>query len=110
MAELSLRGISKSYGATSVMEGLSLDVNDGEFIVLVGPSHYERFEGVAIISLPDDLSRFEPPHVEIAQGVAQQAAGIINQLRVTDAERLARQNTEMLLELARKTESYDELP
>ncbi|HEV7277383.1 MAG TPA: sn-glycerol-3-phosphate ABC transporter ATP-binding protein UgpC [Devosiaceae bacterium] len=38
MAELSLRGISKSYGATSVMEGLSLDVTDGEFIVLVGPS------------------------------------------------------------------------
>jgi multiple sugar transport system ATP-binding protein len=38
MADLSLRHISKSYGSTSVMENLTLDVHDGEFVVLVGPS------------------------------------------------------------------------
>ncbi len=38
MAELSLRNIQKRYGATTVLENVSLDVADGEFIVLVGPS------------------------------------------------------------------------
>ncbi|MDC9823094.1 sn-glycerol-3-phosphate ABC transporter ATP-binding protein UgpC [Devosia sp. ZB163] len=38
MAELSLRNIQKRYGATTVLESISLDVADGEFIVLVGPS------------------------------------------------------------------------
>ncbi|WP_374619323.1 ABC transporter ATP-binding protein [Devosia sp.] len=38
MAELSLRNIAKRYGSTTVLENVSLDVADGEFIVLVGPS------------------------------------------------------------------------
>ena len=38
MAELSLQNIEKRYGPTRVLHGVSLDINDGEFIVLVGPS------------------------------------------------------------------------
>ena len=38
MATVEFRGIGKSYGSVRVMEGLSLDVADGEFIVLLGPS------------------------------------------------------------------------
>ena len=38
MAGLSLRNISKHYGAVSVIRDLDLDVRDGEFLVLVGPS------------------------------------------------------------------------
>ena len=38
MANLSLRNLTKSYGATQVLHGISLDVADGEFVVLVGPS------------------------------------------------------------------------
>ena len=38
MAELSLRNISKRFGDLAVVHDLSLDVADGEFIVLVGPS------------------------------------------------------------------------
>ncbi|MET3925464.1 sn-glycerol-3-phosphate ABC transporter ATP-binding protein UgpC [Devosia sp. 2618] len=38
MAELSLRNIEKRYGPTKVLQDVSLDVSDGEFIVLVGPS------------------------------------------------------------------------
>ena len=38
MATLSLQDIHKSYGATAVIHGVSIDVNDGEFIVIVGPS------------------------------------------------------------------------
>ena len=38
MADLSLRNISKTFGTTPVVENLSLDIADGEFVVLVGPS------------------------------------------------------------------------
>ena len=38
MANLSLRNLTKSYGATEVLHGISLDVEDGEFVVFVGPS------------------------------------------------------------------------
>lgn len=67
----------------------------------------DQIEGIAIINVPEDLERFERLHVEIAQSVAQQAAGIINHLRSTDAERQARQNTEMLLELSRTFSSAE---
>jgi multiple sugar transport system ATP-binding protein len=38
MADLSLKNIAKNYGDLQIVENLSLDVADGEFIVLVGPS------------------------------------------------------------------------
>ena len=38
MGKVSLRGISKSYGAVDVIKGIDLEVNEGEFLVFVGPS------------------------------------------------------------------------
>jgi sn-glycerol 3-phosphate transport system ATP-binding protein len=38
MAAISLHDVKKSYGRTEVIHGVSLDVADGEFIVIVGPS------------------------------------------------------------------------
>lgn len=38
MANLSLRSLTKTYGATKVLHGIDLDVADGEFLVFVGPS------------------------------------------------------------------------
>lgn len=38
MANLVLRNLTKSYGTTKVLHGISLDVADGEFVVFVGPS------------------------------------------------------------------------
>ena len=38
MANLALRNLTKSYGTTEVLHGISLDVADGEFVVFVGPS------------------------------------------------------------------------
>jgi multiple sugar transport system ATP-binding protein len=38
MATISLRNVRKSYGRTEVIHGVSFDVADGEFIVIVGPS------------------------------------------------------------------------
>ncbi len=38
MAEVRIRDLQKSYGATAVVHGVSVDIPDGEFVVLVGPS------------------------------------------------------------------------
>ena len=38
MGSVALRHIRKSYGAVEVLHGVDLDVEDGEFVVLVGPS------------------------------------------------------------------------
>jgi multiple sugar transport system ATP-binding protein len=38
MATVSFQKVEKSFGATKVIHGLSFDIHDGEFVVLVGPS------------------------------------------------------------------------
>ena len=38
MASIQFKELRKSYGDTEVVHGLSLDIADGEFIVIVGPS------------------------------------------------------------------------
>ena len=38
MATISLDNIRKSFGKTEVIHGVSIDIDDGEFIVIVGPS------------------------------------------------------------------------
>ncbi|MEY2653008.1 MAG: hypothetical protein RLZZ524_35 [Pseudomonadota bacterium] len=38
MGQVTLRQIRKSYGRTEVIQGIDLDVRDGEFLVFVGPS------------------------------------------------------------------------
>ena len=38
MGQVSLRGVRKQFGATEVVAGIDLEIQDGEFLVLVGPS------------------------------------------------------------------------
>ncbi len=38
MAEVKLVDVHKTHGTTSVIRGVSIDIQDGEFVVLVGPS------------------------------------------------------------------------
>ena len=38
MAQVTVRGLRKAYGAVEVIHGLDIDIADGEFVVLVGPS------------------------------------------------------------------------
>ena len=38
MATVELKDVKKSYGKTEVIHGVSVDIEDGEFIVIVGPS------------------------------------------------------------------------
>ncbi len=38
MAEISLQGVTKSFGKTEVIHPTDITINDGEFVVMVGPS------------------------------------------------------------------------
>ena len=38
MAEVTVRNVVKRYGTVQVMHGVSVDIEDGQFVVLVGPS------------------------------------------------------------------------
>jgi multiple sugar transport system ATP-binding protein len=38
MGQVSLRGVRKSYGSVEIIQGVDLEVADGEFMVFVGPS------------------------------------------------------------------------
>jgi multiple sugar transport system ATP-binding protein len=38
MASVTIRDVRKAYGTTQVIHGVSIDIADGEFVILVGPS------------------------------------------------------------------------
>jgi multiple sugar transport system ATP-binding protein len=38
MANVSIREVRKSFGSTQVLHGVSVEIEDGEFVILVGPS------------------------------------------------------------------------
>ncbi len=38
MAKISLRNLRKSYGSIEVLHGVDMEIEDGEFVVIVGPS------------------------------------------------------------------------
>lgn len=38
MAEINIRKVGKTYGKTTIMDGVSLDIHNGEFVVILGPS------------------------------------------------------------------------
>ncbi|MFC5487108.1 ATP-binding cassette domain-containing protein [Microvirga aerilata] len=38
MASVEIQNVKKAYGAAQVIHGVSVDIRDGEFVILVGPS------------------------------------------------------------------------
>src|SRR6478736_8743055 len=38
MADITIRGLRKSYGRSEIVHGIDLDISDGEFVVVLGPS------------------------------------------------------------------------
>ena len=38
MASVVIRDLLKTFGSTQIIKGVSVDIADGEFVVLVGPS------------------------------------------------------------------------
>ena len=56
MASLRIRRLHKAYGAVAVLQGIDLDVADGEFVVLVGPSGCGKSTLLRMIAGLDDMS------------------------------------------------------
>jgi multiple sugar transport system ATP-binding protein len=72
MADVQLRDVVKTYGALQVVHGVTLDVRNGEFIVLVGPSGCGKstllrmiagLEGISggTVSIGDEVVNDLPP-------------------------------------------------
>ena len=56
MAEVSIRDVTKSYGISQVMHGVSFDVADGEFVALVGPSGCGKSTLLRMIAGLEDIT------------------------------------------------------
>ncbi|NMA97922.1 MAG: sn-glycerol-3-phosphate ABC transporter ATP-binding protein UgpC [Phyllobacteriaceae bacterium] len=56
MARIELQGLSKSYGATSVVHGIDLVIEDGEFVVFVGPSGCGKSTTLRMIAGLEDIT------------------------------------------------------
>jgi sn-glycerol 3-phosphate transport system ATP-binding protein len=70
MATIALKDVRKNYGKSPVIHGVSLDVADGEFIVIVGPSGCGK----------STLLRMVAGLEEITSGTIEIAGRVVNKL------------------------------
>lgn len=63
LAGVSIRRVSKSFGSASVLNGISLDIHDGEFLTLLGPSGCGKSTLLRIIA---GLERQDCGTIEVA--------------------------------------------
>ena len=56
MGEITLKGVSKSFGATSIIPNIDLEIADGEFVVFVGPSGCGKSTLLRLIAGLEDTS------------------------------------------------------
>jgi len=56
MADLKLKDVHKSYGAVEVINGVSLEIEDGEFVVFVGPSGCGKSTLLRMIAGLEDIT------------------------------------------------------
>ncbi|MCX7645172.1 MAG: sn-glycerol-3-phosphate ABC transporter ATP-binding protein UgpC [Rhodobacteraceae bacterium] len=56
MATVQIRGVTKRYGGVQVMHGVDVDIEDGEFVVLVGPSGYGKSTLLRMIAGLEEVS------------------------------------------------------
>src|SRR6476661_4272475 len=59
MAGLAVRNVYKSYGSTEVIHGVSIDIDDGDFVVLVGPSGCGKSTLLRMIAGLEPITRGE---------------------------------------------------
>ena len=76
MAELSFREVKKTYAGLQVIHGVSMEVTDGEFVVIVGPS------GCGKSTLLRMVAGLEP----ITSGEIRIGARVVNELEPKDRD------------------------
>src|SRR5579872_2939985 len=59
MANVSIRDVRKSFGSTEVLHGVSVDIADGEFVILVGPSGCGKSTLLRMIAGLENITRGE---------------------------------------------------
>ena len=59
MADISLRQVGKRFGTTEVIHGISCEIRDGEFIVILGPSGCGKSTLLRLIAGLEELSAGE---------------------------------------------------
>ena len=63
MAEIDIRNVSKTYGKTTIMEGVNLKIKNGEFVVILGPSGCGKSTLLRLIA---GLEEITTGHIAIA--------------------------------------------
>ncbi len=76
MASMEIRDVRKSFGTVEVVHGVSVDIDDGEFVALVGPS------GCGKSTLLRMIAGLE----EISAGEIAIAGQVVNKLRPKDRD------------------------
>ncbi|MEM1388819.1 MAG: sn-glycerol-3-phosphate ABC transporter ATP-binding protein UgpC [Pseudomonadota bacterium] len=76
MANLILRDLVKTFGKTEVLHGINLDVQSGEFVVLVGPSGCGKSTTLRLIAGLD----------EVSGGSVEIAGRVVNNLEPKDRD------------------------
>lgn len=56
MAAVEIRDVRKRYGATDVIHGVSVEIQDGEFVILVGPSGCGKSTLLRMVAGLEDIS------------------------------------------------------
>src|SRR6187431_1580879 len=56
MASVVIRDVRKSFGSTAVIHGVSVNINDGEFVILVGPSGCGKSTLLRMIAGLEDIT------------------------------------------------------
>jgi len=59
MANVSIRKVRKSFGPVSVIKGVDVDIEDGEFVILVGPSGCGKSTLLRMIAGLEDITEGE---------------------------------------------------
>ncbi|SFZ75801.1 ABC transporter ATP-binding protein [Chitinimonas taiwanensis] len=59
MGALSIRNVKKSYGDTHILKGIDLEIDKGQFLILVGPSGCGKSTLLNMIAGLDDISSGE---------------------------------------------------
>ncbi len=57
MASVAIRDVRKSFGSAEILHGVSVDIRDGEFVILVGPSGCGKSTLLRMIAGLEKISR-----------------------------------------------------